>query len=282
MQYINELEELSRLLLDEQFLRQASENADYDFSILRSYISTSIEEAKHTLGVIQDEKLEGKRALEFGSGLGIASIVLYKNGFDIVSYEPGGLGFEKNAILNQFIKEHLDLQFTLINSIDELKNESFDFIFSNNVLEHISNIEETFVILNSILKDGGRMIHNIPNYIFPYEPHFGILFFPIYPKRMSFILPKKITGTDLWKSINFVNYYDIKRYARNNNADLMFHKALLYRALVRLNDDEEFGSRHQSIRFVVKILHASGLLSLLKFIPPFLSTPMVFEWAKRD
>ena len=84
------------------------------------------------------------------------------------------------------------------------------------------------------------MYHNVPNYVVPYEPHFGILFFPIFPKRMSFLISKEITDTNVWKSINFINIFDIKRYSRKVNSKLIFEKNLIYKLVMRIDQDNNF------------------------------------------
>ena len=269
-------------LLDETFIETLSQETDYDYDLLKNYITTSIEEAKHTLEMVSKYDLKDKHILEFGAGLGIASIVLKIHGYDITSFEPGGLGFEKNSLLIKAIKKYFDLEFNLINVMSDVKNASFDFIFSNNVLEHINNIEDIILQLDKALIHNGKMLHNVPNYIIPYEPHFGILFFPIFPKKMSFLISKKITDTDLWKSINFINVFDVTSYAKSANAKVVFEKQLIYKTIQRIEIDEEFAKRHTGISKIINILKKLGVLRLFQLFPVSLNTPMVFEWSKND
>ena len=267
-------------LLSDEFIKKASEYSDYDYDLLKQYIITSIEESKHTLKLINHYDLKDKRILEFGSGLGIASIVLSSHDYDVVSFEPGGLGFEKNILVNQFIKDYFELQYELISDISDIEENSFDFIFSNNVLEHIYNIKEVVMKLDISLKKSGIMIHNVPNYIVPYEPHFSILFCPIFPKRMSFLIPKRITDTNLWKSLNFINIFDVISYSKEAKATVAFEKELLYKTVNRIENDKEFRSRHIRLNKVINLLNKFGVIKLLKILPLSLNTPMVFEWKK--
>lgn len=273
---------IEKILLDEVFIKDISKNTDYEYDSLRNYIVTSLEEASHTLSLISKYDLSDKKILEFGSGLGIASIVLNSNGYNITSFEPGGLGFEKNILVNKYIKEHLNLEFNLVSDIECIKDNSFNLIFSNNVLEHIDNIEEVIYKLDSSLTKNGIMIHNVPNYIFPYEPHFGIFFFPIFPKKMSILISTKITNTDLWESINFINVFDIKSYAKKANAIVKFEKELMYKAINRIEVDKEFSKRHIKISKIVRVLRKIGVMNLVKILPIALNTPMIFEWRKND
>ena len=273
---------IDNIILKKEFIQDVSNHCNYDYKQLEFYIITSIEEAKHTLKLISKYNLKNKNILEFGSGLGIASIVLSLNGYKITSFEPGGLGFEKNLLANKYIKNKLRLKFDLISNLSEINNNSLDFIFSNNVLEHIFNIEETILKLHNTLAKDGIMLHNVPNYIFPYEPHFGIFFFPLFPKKTSFLISKNITQTDLWKSLNFINTFNIISYAKRANAKVTFEKELLYETIQRLEEDEEFAYRHKRISKIINIIRKIGLLKIIQLLPIFLNTPMIFEWRKYD
>jgi len=276
-----DFESLKSKLLNSDLINNISDDVDYDYKLLKSYITTSLEEAKYTLKLINKYDLKNKKILEFGSGLGISSIVLSLNGYDITSFEPGGMGFEKNALLNQYLKKYFSLNFNSLDSLGDIKCDTYDFFFSNNVLEHVDDIEKTILHLDLSLKNNGIMCHHMPNYIVPYEPHFGILFFPIFPKKMSFLVSKKITETGLWRSINFINVFDIKSYARKANSKVIFEKRLIYKAIGRVDEDQEFADRHNNLRKLIQFFRKTGILYLMKFLPVSLNTPMVFQWEKK-
>jgi len=274
------LQEIELKLSDDKFIHKISKNTGYDYLKLQRYILISLGEAKHTVELVNKYPIQDKAILEFGSGLGLASIMLYLQGYNITSFEPGGLGFEENNLVNQYIKQYFNLEFDLINDIDKIAPNSFYFIFSNNVLEHIDNIEETILKLDSYLEPKGIMLHNVPNYIIPYEPHFGIPFFPIFPRKMSFLISKKITNTSLWKSINFINVFDVKIYAKKAHATVKFDKQLIYKTIMRIEEDKKFAQRHQGISKIINIMKSMGILRILQILPVSLNTPMVFEWRK--
>jgi len=277
-----DFESLESKLLNRDFIKNASDDVGYDYKLLKSYITTSLEEAKYILKLINKYDLKNKKILEFGSGLGIGSMVLSLNGYDITSFEPGGIGFEKNALLNQYLKKYFSLNFNSLGNLADIRSDTYDFIFSNNVLEHIDDIEKTILHLDSSLKKNGIMCHNLPNYIVPYEPHFGILFFPIFPKKMSFLVSKEITKTGLWRSINFINVFDIKSYSRKANSRVIFEKRLIYKAIRRIDEDQEFADRHSNLRKLISLFRKTGFLYLTKLLPVSLNAPMVFEWKKND
>ena len=278
----NDFEFIENKLLNSDFISKVSDDIGYEYKSLKSYITTSLEEAIYTLKLINKYDLKNKKILEFGSGLGITSMLLSLKGYNITSFEPGGIGFEKNKRLNKYFKKYFRLNFNSLENLADVKGNTYDFIFSNNVLEHIYDIEKTILHLDFSLKNNGIMYHNLPNYIVPYEPHFGILFFPIFPKKMSFLISKKITKTGLWKSINFINVFDIMSYSSKANSKLIFEKRLMYEAIRRLDKDLEFAERHRNLIKLFSFFRKIGFLYLIKLLPVSLNTPMVFEWKKND
>ena len=278
----NDFEFIENKLSNSDFIRKVSDDIGYEYKLLKSYITTSLEEALHTLKLINKYDLKNKKILEFGSGLGISSMLLSLKGYNITSFEPGGIGFEKNKRLNQYLIKYFRLNIDSLENLADLRGNTFDFIFSNNVLEHIYDIEKTILHLDFSLKNNGIMYHNLPNYIVPYEPHFGILFFPIFPKKMSFLISKKITKTGLWKSINFINVFDIMSYSSKANSKVTFKKRLMYEAIRRIDKDHEFAERHSNLRKLISFFRKIGFLYLIKLLPVSLNTPMVFEWKKND
>jgi 2-polyprenyl-3-methyl-5-hydroxy-6-metoxy-1,4-benzoquinol methylase len=70
---------------------------------------------------------------------------------------------------------------------------TFDLIFSNNVFEHVRDVQAALATLGALLRPGRVMVHNCPNYDVPYEPHFGIPLLPLRPASTARVLPKSIT-----------------------------------------------------------------------------------------
>jgi 2-polyprenyl-3-methyl-5-hydroxy-6-metoxy-1,4-benzoquinol methylase len=113
------------------------------------------------------KKNEKISILEFGAGWGFWLNCLKSNNFDVYAYEVS------ETRIN-FIKKN---QINVISSIDNLVNR-FDFIYSEETFEHISNPRETLISLSKILKDGGFILLRFPsNFLFKfklndkYKPH---------------------------------------------------------------------------------------------------------------
>lgn len=95
--------------------------------------------------------------LEIGSGTGELLKTCKNEGWNITGIEPNNTARE-NAKKNH----NLDL----IESLDNvnLENKSQDVIMMWHVLEHVPNLKETTLKLNSLLKDNGKLIIAVPNH----------------------------------------------------------------------------------------------------------------------
>jgi SAM-dependent methyltransferase len=223
------------------------------------------------------------RILEIGSGMGLLASFLHHQGHPVTALEPGLGGFGVSTTLAQALSSHpaiislprLDLP---AESLSPSTHGQFDLIYSINVLEHIPALESALQGMTLVLASDGMMLHTCPNYTIPYEPHFGIPLIPFVPRLTAIILPR-LQKSDLWNSLNFITATRIRRAARSLGLRARFHPDTLYRTFQRLEADPEF-LRRQSNPLVIGVfrtLKTTRALSLLRFLPPSLATPMVFE-----
>jgi SAM-dependent methyltransferase len=167
-------------------------------------------------------------------------------------------------------------------SIEDITTEqagTFDLIFSNNVLEHVDDVETALGALSALLRPGGVMVHNCPNYSVPYEPHFGIPLVPIRPASTARVLPDTITSTGLWQSINFVTAREVRRIAARQGAEVSFERGLLGDTMERFAEPE-FARRHPALARLAGVLGA--IAPVLRRVPPALATPMIVSWRVTD
>jgi hypothetical protein len=66
-------------------------------------------------------------------------------------------------------------------SMKEFKDEEFDVIFSNSVIEHVGNYEQQRQMAKEVQRIGKRYFVQTPNRYFPIEPHFLFPFFQFLP-----------------------------------------------------------------------------------------------------
>jgi 2-polyprenyl-3-methyl-5-hydroxy-6-metoxy-1,4-benzoquinol methylase len=244
-------------------------------------LKTAVAEARQTLSLIQKWNLKpNSKILEVGSGIGIASSALAFFGYEVTALEPGGIGFEKNQKASQFISSQIGTTFTCRSEaaerIDFPEDVKFELIFSNNVLEHVTDVESALKNLFQHLSKSGVMIHSCPNYSFPFEPHFGIPLVPVFPRITRAFLGKHKRESGLWKSLNFVTARRVRRYAKHHGFSVAFRKGTMLKSFSRLREDSEFLSRHQTLGKLTnnKILY--GLLTRVFRLPILIATPMDF------
>ncbi len=245
-------------------------------------IGTYTAEIATGLALLEGLEFTGKRILEVGAGLGLLSIHLKQQGFDVTALEPGSGGFDFNATTGKLIRDHTGVQDLPVwdctaEALTPDTHGYFDVIFSSNVLEHIPDMDIALKAMLSVLKPNGIMVHTCPNYRIPYEPHYGLPLVPFFP-RATAVLKPSLYKDDLWRSLNFVTYGDIVRFCRSNSASVSFDRELLHQAFRRLDAEEGFRDRQPAyLRAILSVLQGLKLLNLLKFVGPSWSTPMRFQ-----
>lgn len=94
------------------------------------------------------------KLLDLGAGTGDFLQVAKKRGWQVSGVEPNlqarNLAEQKGLVLKS--------------SLEDFKQEQFDVISLWHVLEHIPNLEETLIQLESLLKPGGVLVIALPNY----------------------------------------------------------------------------------------------------------------------
>lgn len=163
-----------------------------------------------------DRKNKEKRILDFGFGFGQLCTYLRINGFKDV----WGVDIDKEK-LNFYNKKIEECGFP-----DKWKNsmliydgeflpfsdENFDVIFSDQVIEHVQDIKNTFSEMLRVLKTGGFMHIACPNYDYHIEAHYGIdLKKKLRSNKDEFREKIKLLHgkTEELETLNFINYDDI-------------------------------------------------------------------------
>jgi len=253
------------------------------------FIDVYFNEAFVSLDLINNQIDKNMKILEVGAGICIFSIFLKKSGFNIVALEPSINGFSKFSIAKDVLLEiYSDINLEILDApAHELKlmDRKFDFIFSNNVLEHIPNLKDSWLgMVDALSLKDGKMIHHCPNYFFPFEPHLSIPVIKYFPEISKYIFSSKVKANlELWNSLNFISYRDVKDLAKNSNLAIVFKRELLAKAFVRIDSDPLFRARHSSKFFLIayKLIKKTHFYTLLKYIPPSFSTPMTFLCSRK-
>jgi len=98
------------------------------------------------------------RVLDYGCSWGYVTYLFRKEGYDAV-------GFDVSRTRAAYGREHLAV--SVIDSLSELESlheESFDVVYSNNVLEHLASIGKALALCGKLLRDRGVAFHVLPNF----------------------------------------------------------------------------------------------------------------------
>lgn len=277
--------DLERRLMSPEFFAFAEKTGvkrERIVSLLTDYVA----EVGIGLKTLEGIDFRGKRLLEVGAGLGLLSITLQQAGCDIVALEPGANGFDDSGRLGAAVRtwlgaEALTVLDIEVGPLDPAIHGYFDVIFSMNVLEHIPDLPEAVAAMERVLSADGIMVHMCPNYAVPYEPHFGIPLVPAIPRFTARLAPG-LSDHPVWRSLNFITLGRIRRLTQDVGLVATFRPGMLHQAFVRLDESAAFASRHEGmVSRVQRLLKRTGLLGLLRHLPPSLATPMAFECRRK-
>ena len=75
-------------------------------------------------------------------------------------------------------------------NLSVFKNNSFDIVFSNSVIEHLYNFENQVKMANEVMRVGKLFFVQCPNKYFLIEPHFNLPYFQFYPFWVKHLIMK--------------------------------------------------------------------------------------------
>jgi SAM-dependent methyltransferase len=133
--------------------------------------------------------LQSKKLLEVGSGFG-TNLAEWIKRFAIDGYgvEPGGVGFDSGVHASRllFAANGLDPARITDAAAEALPfaDESFDIVYSTNVLEHTDDPARVIAESLRVLRHGGTFHMEMPNFLSYFEGHYMILQPPIVWKWM--------------------------------------------------------------------------------------------------
>lgn len=138
------------------------------------------------------EQLFEAKALDFGCGRGDIVQHSRKLGYQFFGLESyyAGVGKQQHDAKDTLFNKHY---IRLYNGGERFPFDDsyFDFIYSNQVVEHIEFLEIVLQELYRILKPGGLMVHCFPTREIVIEPHSGALFLHrLKDSRLKYVLLK--------------------------------------------------------------------------------------------
>jgi SAM-dependent methyltransferase len=156
---------------------------------------------KRTRELAEYAPVRGKKLLEIGSGYGTNLATLIADcGVDGYGVEPSGVGFGKGYVASRKLlaANGIDPE-RVIDSFGEslpFPDESFDIVYSANVLEHTQNPEQVLREAMRVLRPGGHLYMEMPNFLAYFEGHYMVVEPPIVYKPMLGWWVKLVFGRD--------------------------------------------------------------------------------------
>lgn len=139
-------------------------------------------------------------------------------------------------------------------------DESFDYVFSNQVFEHVQNYPEALAEIYRVLKSGGYSMHFFPARYRPIEAHIFVPFAGILQGRayLSF-----------WAFLGIRNSFQkrlsSKKTANANHEFLKTMTTYLTKSQIRDKVNNQFGNESFIEKFFIK--HGNGHLRRVKNVP---------------
>jgi 2-polyprenyl-3-methyl-5-hydroxy-6-metoxy-1,4-benzoquinol methylase len=240
------------------------------------------------------EQHEPARALEVGAGVGLLSLFAVTEIESVTSLEPESSGFGKMSTFRKIIVDAWPGQTApefkgfFLNELSE--EQTFDFIYSINVLEHVPNPEALIQEIHGRLRPGGMAWFVLPNYAFPYEQHFEI---PILLNKSMTekLFRNKIENhkgspdsKGLWAELSWPTQKQLSKTLKSSGWSHQFHKTVLEGYFDRLSEPVfvlRKGNLYKALRPLIKLLKPViiglplGVLPIIEFTihKPAISQP---------
>ena len=161
--------------------------------------------------------LRGLRLLDVGSGWGELLLACLEYGADAVGVEPD----EDEVRISGLLLQSYGLgERAMVGKGEDLSfaDDSFDLVTCQQVLEHVRDIDKTVGEMVRVTRPGGSIFVSTPNYLFPYEGHYRMKWFPMTPKAVGklILIRRGRDPTFLIESVNYTNYVQLKRMWRRH------------------------------------------------------------------
>ena len=197
--------------------------------------------------LLLNRKFENARALVVGLGTGGLAVALHSLGNEVHGVEPDAaalriaqqklayVGREKSHFLGA-VAEHLPY-----------RSNAFDFVFCFTVLEHVQDVKTSLHEMVRVLKPGGTLILNTPEYRFPFEAHYKV---PVLLKPLPRFLSAailKIAGKPpgpLFSEITYVTSKQVQHLL------MEMPNLVFFRVLASYPDDWRTRARSLRDRFI--------------------------------
>ena len=109
---------------------------------------------RHEISLVERHLPSGVRILEIGGGTGFQAKLLSEHGYDVASIDIPQSNYAEERVFPVLDYDGATIPFS---------DDSFDVVFSSNVLEHIRDRRRLYVEIDRVLKPSGFCLHAMPS-----------------------------------------------------------------------------------------------------------------------
>lgn len=150
--------------------------------------------ARKIIAILEEfvQPLKRKTILDVGAGSGIVGGELSRYGNDVYANDVSSLNLRES-----------DLSFLIADARKlPYKDESFDVVICNHLLEHVRDQQGVMLELRRVLKQGGYLYLSQDNRLWPIEPHYRLPFLSYLPRRLANSYVRWLRGVETYDDIS--------------------------------------------------------------------------------
>lgn len=215
-------------------------NAKKCLDQLRERIQSEISTSYKWYFIRNIENIHGDRKqsfiLDYGCGGGQTVVYLHLMGFENIY----GIDISPQDVNNKLlgllgVKE--DRFFSYDGTAMPFADNRFDFVFSEQVLEHVHDIESYYREASRVLKPGGGAYFSFPHRLMPYDSHGRTWFVHMLPRPMTFFF-YRVLGRDTEYLDRIMNLQTISYHEKIAAKYFCNFKNLAADRLLSFSDDD--------------------------------------------
>ena len=139
-----------------------------------------------------DMPQQPRRVVEVGSSVGFNCLALGERNpeAEVIGLEPDG---EACAVGNAMAGDFKLTNTRFLQGVGEhlpFPDQSVDWIICHTVIEHVNDVDACIAEMARVLRPGGCLHLEAPNYLWPWEPHLRIVMPPLCPKPLMRLLAR--------------------------------------------------------------------------------------------